>query len=77
MNNEQRDQLIHYLAEAMQDSWSLGLADFIDGFEFTGFGNMTDDELIDEAEVQGWDDEEWFKEILVAHELKKAIAKAE
>ena len=77
MNNEQRDQLIHYLAEAMQDSWSLSRRDFIDGFSFIGYGDMTNDELIEEAEVQGWDDEEWFKEILVAHELKKAIAKAE
>ena len=75
MDDNQREQLIAYLADMAQDSWSLSLRDFIDGFDFKGFGNMSDDELIAEAQGQDWDEDEWFQKILLAHEISKEIAK--
>jgi hypothetical protein len=76
MDDLQREELIHWLADSMEDSWYLSTRDFVYGFSFVGFGNMSDDELIGEAQGQDWDDEEWFQKILLAHQLKKDIEKA-
>jgi len=76
MDKLQRDMLIQYLANDMEECWEFSDDAFIDGFSFDGFGNMTDEELIGEAQGQDWDDEEWFQKILLAHEIAKEIAKA-